>query len=184
MLKRKNHWKIHNLQKTLELHALRFHCTNHEQTQSCTGSYCRGSGTLMKTTVIIHFFIYIINKRSSLFVSIVDMCGFDARLNAFNEEFLSFFLSFALITAPTHYGQTHTNAPMPPAGYTCQNAWRDKTWWKAPRSNKRKVPLFVWEPFGLSKKKSDETLQETQNLTKPETATVRKKKKKKKKCRS
>lgn len=33
---------------------------------------------------------------------------------------LSFTLRFALITAPTHYGQTHTNAQMSPAGCTRQ----------------------------------------------------------------
>lgn len=65
----------------------------------------------------------------------------------------SFILCFAhLITDLTHHGQTHTNAQMSPAGGTFQNIWRDKKWWKAPRSNKRKVALVEWELFGLWKK--------------------------------
>lgn len=57
------------------------------------------------------------------------------------REPFSFILRFALlITAPTRYGQTHTNAQMSPAGCTCQKVWRDKKWWKAPYSNKRKFP--------------------------------------------
>lgn len=45
----------------------------------------------------------------------------------------------------------------PPVGCIRQNAWRDKTRWKAPCSNKEKVPLVVWEFFffffGLARRK-------------------------------
>lgn len=124
-------------------------------------------------------FIYIMRELFilNLLVSYVcsfDVCGSDSRLNVRQKinikkkELLSFILRFALITALTRYGQTHTNAQMSPAGCTCQNVWRDKKWWKAQCSNKGKVPLAMRELFGLCEKESDETFEYKKCQTKPE----------------
>lgn len=63
-----------------------------------------------------------------------------------------------LITAPTCHGQTHTHthadAQMSTAGGTFfKISEEDKEWWKALRSNKRKVALVEWELFGPVKEK-------------------------------